>query len=71
MPTDNQLQTATSLQADSVAFEDQITTVDKLLADRDTGISSVLTAFFSALQTAAAKPGDVASRQLLLTRRRP
>ncbi len=64
---DNQLQTATSLQADSVAFQDQITSIDKLLADRDTGISSVLTAFFSALQTAAAKPGDVASRQLLLT----
>lgn len=64
---DNQLQTATSLQADSVTFQDQITSVDKLLADRDTGISSVLTAFFSALQTAAAKPGDVASRQLLLT----
>ncbi|HHJ1296935.1 MAG: flagellar hook-associated protein FlgK [Pseudomonas capeferrum] len=64
---DNQLQTATSLQADSVAFQDQITSVDKLLADRDTGISSVLTAFFSALQTASATPGDVASRQLLLT----
>lgn len=64
---DNQLQTATSLQADSTAFQDQITGIDKLLADRDTGISSVLTAFFSALQTAAAKPGDVASRQLLLT----
>lgn len=64
---DNQLQTATSLQADSVTFQDQITSIDKLLADRDTGISSVLTAFFSALQTAAAKPGDVASRQLLLT----
>lgn len=64
---DNQLQTATSLQADSTAFRDQVTGVDKLLADRDTGISSVLTAFFSAMQTAAAKPGDVASRQLLLT----
>ena len=64
---DNQLQTATSLQADSATFQDQITSVDKLLADRDTGISSVLTAFFAAMQTAAAKPGDVASRQLLLT----
>ncbi|MHC6226652.1 flagellar hook-associated protein FlgK [Pseudomonas sp. X10] len=64
---DNQLQTATSLQADAVAFQDQITSVDKLLADRDTGISSVLSSFFSALQTASAKPGDVASRQLLLT----
>ncbi|CAI3807718.1 Flagellar hook-associated protein 1 [Pseudomonas sp. MM223] len=50
---DNQLQTATSLQADSVTFQDQITSVDKLLADRDTGIEPVLTAFFSALQTAA------------------
>lgn len=42
---DNQLQTATSLQADSVAFQDQVTAVDKLLADRDTGISAVLTSF--------------------------
>ena len=64
---DNQLQTATSLKADAVAYQDQVTSVDKLLADRDTGISSVLTSFFSALQTASAKPSDVASRQLLLT----
>lgn len=64
---DNQLQTATSLNTDAVAFQNQITSVDKLLADRDTGISSVLTAFFSALQTASASPSDVASRQLLLT----
>lgn len=64
---DNQLQSATSLQADATAFQDQITGMDKLLADRDTGISSVLTAFFSSLQTAAASPSDVASRQLLLT----
>ncbi|MDZ5601557.1 flagellar hook-associated protein FlgK [Pseudomonas sp. RP23018S] len=64
---DNQLQSATSLQADATAFQDQISGMDKLLADRDTGISSVLTGFFSALQTAAAAPSDVASRQLLLT----
>ncbi|TDF77518.1 flagellar hook-associated protein FlgK [Pseudomonas sp. H9] len=64
---DNQLQTATSLNTDALAFQDQITSVDKLLADRDTGISSVLTSFFSALQTASASPSDVASRQLLLT----
>ncbi|MDD2060788.1 flagellar hook-associated protein FlgK [Pseudomonas sp. GD03860] len=64
---DNQLQTATSLNTDAAAFQDQITSVDKLLADSNTGISSVLTAFFSALQTASATPGDVASRQLLLT----
>lgn len=64
---DNQLQTATSLQADATAYQDQVTGMDKLLADRDTGISSVLTAFFSALQTASASPADVASRQLLLT----
>lgn len=64
---DNQLQTATALNTDATAFQDQITSVDKLLADSSTGISSVLTAFFSALQTASAKPSDVASRQLLLT----
>ncbi|MDH1658394.1 flagellar hook-associated protein FlgK [Pseudomonas mosselii] len=64
---DNQLQTSTSLNTDAAAFQDQITGIDKLLAESDTGISSVLTAFFSALQTASAKPSDVASRQLLLT----
>jgi flagellar hook-associated protein 1 len=64
---DNQLQTATSLNTDAAAFQDQITGIDKLLAESDTGISSVLTAFFSALQTASAKPSDMASRQLLLT----
>lgn len=64
---DNQLQTATSLKSDALAYQDQVTSVDKLLADRDTGISSVLTSFFSSLQTASAKPNDVASRQLLLT----
>lgn len=64
---DNQLQTATSLNADAASFQDQVTAVDKLLADSSTGISSVLTQFFSALQTASASPSDVASRQLLLT----
>ncbi|MCO7518267.1 MULTISPECIES: flagellar hook-associated protein FlgK [unclassified Pseudomonas] len=64
---DNQLQTATSLNTDAAAFQDQITGIDKLLAESSTGISSVLTAFFSALQTASAKPSDIASRQLLLT----
>ncbi|OWQ33657.1 flagellar hook-associated protein FlgK [Pseudomonas sp. DrBHI1] len=64
---DNQLQTSTSLNTDAAAFQDQITGIDKLLAESDTGISSVLTAFFSALQTASAKPSDAASRQLLLT----
>ncbi|MFJ3447495.1 flagellar hook-associated protein FlgK [Pseudomonas sichuanensis] len=64
---DNQLRTATSLSTDAATYLDQIGSVDKLLGDSSTGISSVLTAFFSALQTAAAKPSDVASRQLLLT----
>jgi flagellar hook-associated protein 1 FlgK len=64
---DNQLRTATSLSTDAATYLDQIGSVDKLLGDSSTGISSVLTAFFSALQTASAKPGDVASRQLLLT----
>ncbi|NBA95753.1 flagellar hook-associated protein FlgK [Pseudomonas sp. R5(2019)] len=64
---ENQLQTATSLSSDASAYLDQITSVDKLLADSSTGISSVLSSFFSSLQTASAAPGDVASRQLLLT----
>jgi len=64
---DTQLQTSTALSADATAYSNQINSVDKLLSDSTTGISSVLTSFFSAVQTAAANPSDTASRQLLLT----
>ena len=64
---DAQLQTTTSLNGDAQAYLDQIGTVDKLLSDKNTGVSAALSSFFSSLQTAAATPGDVSARQLLLT----
>ena len=64
---DAQLQTTTSLNGDAQAYLDQIGSVDKLLSDKSTGISAVLSSFFSSLQTAAGAPGDVSPRQLLLT----
>lgn len=64
---DAQLQTTTSLNGDAQAYLDQIGTVDKLLSDKNTGVSAALSSFFSSLQTTAAAPGDVSARQLLLT----
>lgn len=64
---DAQLQTTTALSSDSKAYLDQIGSVDKLLSDSTTGISSVLTSFFAAAQKAAATPNDASTRQLLLT----
>ncbi len=64
---DAQLQTTTSLNGDAQAYLDQIGSVDKLLSDKSTGISAVLSSFFSSLQTAAGAPGDMSARQLLLT----
>lgn len=64
---DTQLQTSTALSADAGAYSTQINSIDKLLSDGSTGISAVLSSFFSAVQTASANPSDTASRQLLLT----
>ncbi len=64
---DAQLQTTTSLNGDAQAYLDQIGAVDKLLSDKNTGVSAVLGSFFASLQTAAGAPGDMSARQLLLT----
>ena len=64
---DAQLQTTTSLNGDAQAYLDQIGSVDKLLSDKNTGVSAALSSFFSSLQTAASAPGDMSARQLLLT----
>ncbi|WP_448124244.1 flagellar hook-associated protein FlgK [Pseudomonas veronii] len=60
-------QNSTSLNSDAKAYADQVSAVDKTLSDKTTGMSSVLSAFFSAVQTAAANPSDTAARQVLLT----
>ncbi|UZM14398.1 flagellar hook-associated protein FlgK [Pseudomonas kielensis] len=64
---DAQLQTTTSLNGDAQAYLDQIGSVDKLLSDKNTGVSAALGSFFASLQTAAGAPGDMSARQLLLT----
>ena len=64
---DAQLQTTTSLNSDSAAYLDQVTPLDKLLSDSGTGLNGALTKFFASVQNVNAKPGDDASRQLLLS----
>ncbi|KJZ63249.1 flagellar hook-associated protein FlgK [Pseudomonas fluorescens] len=64
---DAQLQTTTSLNSDSAAYLGQVTPLDKLLSDSSTGLNGSLTKFFASVQNVNAKPGDDASRQLLLS----
>ncbi|MCU7645143.1 flagellar hook-associated protein FlgK [Pseudomonas piscis] len=64
---DAQLRTATSLNSDVAAYQQQITPVDKLLSEAGTGMTGALTKFFASVQNLNAKPTDEASRQLLLS----
>lgn len=64
---ENQLRTTTSLNSDASAYLNQVSPIDNLLSDADTGITGALKSFFTALQSASAKPTEDASRQLLLT----
>src|SRR3982751_3691559 len=63
---DAQLQTTTSLNSDAAAYAGQISPLDALLSDSGTGLNGALTKFFASVQNVNAKPGDDASRQLLL-----
>ncbi|AZF01187.1 Flagellar hook-associated protein FlgK [Pseudomonas orientalis] len=60
-------QNSTALSNDAKAYASQASAIDKTLSDKTTGMSSVLSAFFTAVQTAAANPSDVSARQVLLT----
>ncbi|MGF6392274.1 flagellar hook-associated protein FlgK [Pseudomonas plecoglossicida] len=64
---ENQLRTTTSLSSDASSYLEQISPLDTALSGSDTGITAALQSFFSAMQDAAAKPTEDASRQLLLT----
>ncbi|OUM35097.1 flagellar hook-associated protein FlgK [Pseudomonas putida] len=64
---ENQLRTTTSLSSEASSYLDQITPLDTSLSSSDTGITAALQSFFTAMQDAAAKPTEDASRQLLLT----
>ena len=60
-------QNSTALNNDAKAYASQASAIDKTLSDKTTGMSSVLSAFFAAVQTSAANPSDVSARQVLLT----
>ncbi|MDR9751959.1 flagellar hook-associated protein FlgK [Pseudomonas sp. SZMC_28357] len=64
---DAQLQTTTSLNSDAAAYAGQVSPLDALLSDSGTGLNGALTKFFASVQNVNAKPGDDASRQLLLS----
>ncbi|NMZ63067.1 MAG: flagellar hook-associated protein FlgK [Pseudomonas sp. PGPPP4] len=62
-----QLQSGTALDNEAQTYVTAAKSVDSLLADSTTGISTALSSFFSSLQTASATPTDSASRSLVLT----
>lgn len=63
----SQLRSSTSLDAEAQTYYTSISSVDSLLADSTTGISSALSSFFDALQTVSSTPTDTSARALLLT----
>ena len=63
---DTAYQNSTALNSDANAYLEQVNAVDKVLSDKNTGISSVLSSFFATLQTASSNPSDLSARQLLV-----
>ncbi|TFY84533.1 flagellar hook-associated protein FlgK [Pseudomonas kairouanensis] len=63
---DTAYQNSTALSADANAYQNQVSAVDKVLSDKTTGMSSVLSSFFATLQTASSNPSDMSARQLLV-----
>ncbi len=63
----NQVNSSTSLDSEAQSYSTQINTLDSLLSDSSTGITSVLSSFYSALQSVSSTPSDTSARQLLLT----
>jgi flagellar hook-associated protein 1 FlgK len=59
-------QNSTALSSDANTYQGQISAVDKVLSDKTTGMSSVLSSFFATLQTASSNPSDLSARQLLV-----
>lgn len=63
----NQVNSSTSLDAEAQSYSTEISSLDSLLSDSATGITSVLSSFYSSLQTLSSTPADTSARQLLLT----
>ncbi|MGR4067900.1 flagellar hook-associated protein FlgK [Billgrantia sp. C5P2] len=61
-----QLNAATSSSSALKTYENQISQIDNLLADRDAGLSPLMQKFFSSLEDLAGAPSDPAARQGVL-----
>ncbi len=68
---DAQLQTTTSLNSDAAAYLGQVTPLDKLLSDSDTGLTGALTKFFASVQNVNAKPVTMLRGSCCSAMRRP
>lgn len=62
----NQLNAATSSSKALSAYQNQISQIDNLLADRDAGLAPLMQNFFSSLEDLAGAPSDPAARQGVL-----
>lgn len=62
----NQLNSATSSSKALSAYQNQISQIDNLLADRDAGLAPLMQSFFSSLEDLAGAPSDPAARQGVL-----
>ncbi|MFK3796081.1 flagellar hook-associated protein FlgK [Pseudomonas sp. NPDC088444] len=64
---DTQLQTSTSLDSDAQAYLGQASKLDSILSDSSTGISTVLSNFFTQMQALSKTPTDSSARTNFLT----
>ena len=64
---DGQLQTSTSLNSDASTYLSQVTPVDSILSDTNTGITGALQKYFSSMQALNNAPNDDAARKSVLT----
>ncbi|MFW3614466.1 flagellar hook-associated protein FlgK [Billgrantia antri] len=62
----SQLNAATSSSSALKTYENQISQIDNLLADREAGLAPLMQSFFSSLEDLAGAPSDPAARQGLL-----
>ncbi|SDK12521.1 flagellar hook-associated protein 1 FlgK [Methylophilus rhizosphaerae] len=62
-----QMLSATSSSGASGAYYSNISDINSLLSDSSAGLGPVMTQFFSAVSAAAANPGDIATRQTVLS----
>jgi flagellar hook-associated protein 1 FlgK len=62
-----QVRTSTAGSGEAQSFHELASRVDNLLANSDTGLTSVLQSFFDAVHEVAADPASISTREVLLT----